>query len=656
MTVSVATSQSALLKSGLDWLNQKDYAKAISALQKFCQQCSDSQSKAYLQAQMGLVRAYSRCGQWQEAIALCQPLTAHPNPQIQMWATRSLDSMHKAMETRMAAPSEQTTETSAVSEPSLPSSEQPASSADSPERLSVDSTTNAANSKNSDQVPLDAESATKLYRTASSAMRQGRYAEAIAALEPYCRYAQPGSREAVQAHMWLAKAYQNSGQLEEAVALGRALSTINVPALQIWANQFLGAIGPAAHPNQAGDADVVDETAFSMPSLEEFKRFCQQEMADDLRQIEKTRKQVLRQITIVGIILGVILAFLLTVLPGLLVASLSDPTKFSQRFFFRIVALLLLGIIACLWGWVAFYSSSTETYARGFSETIIQKIIAFIDPNRQLIYSKYGDNAVILSSLNHSQLFPELAKQSHLNQDDCVSGTMGKTTLYFSEIVAETEFDRGILKYIDITRYLRFERPNALTIWPILLSAMIRVLKGGPYVVRRMLKGQRINYQHFKDEVIDNRYSRRLVFKGLFFIADFNKHFQGRTTVLPDSIGSKVEVLNRGRGQAVKLEDPQFKKLFSVYGTDQVEARYILSTSLMERLITFRGKANRKVYVSFVDSLIYLAVSYQEDLFEPRLFKTMLDFQPLKDYYETLQLMLGIVEDLNLNQRIWTKQ
>lgn len=215
MTVSVVTSQSALLKSGLDWLNQKDYAKAIPALQKFCQHCSDSQSKAYLQAQMGLVRAYSGCGQWQEAIALCQPLTAHPNPQIQTWAARSLDSIHKAMETRIAASSEQVTEASAVSEPSLLSSEQPPSSADSSEPLSADSAANGANSNTADQVPLDAESATKLYRTASSAMRQGRYTEAIAALEPYCRYAQPGSREAVQAHMWLAKAYQNSKKNEE---------------------------------------------------------------------------------------------------------------------------------------------------------------------------------------------------------------------------------------------------------------------------------------------------------------------------------------------------------------------------------------------------------------------------------------------------------
>jgi Protein of unknown function (DUF3137) len=51
-----------------------------------------------------------------------------------------------------------------------------------------------------------------------------------------------------------------------------------------------------------------------------------------------------------------------------------------------------------------------------------------------------------------------------------------------------------------------------------------------------------------------------------------------------------------------------------------------------------------------------VAIAYEEDLFEPKLFKSMLDLRPMQEYFEILQLMLGIVDDLNLNQRIWTKQ
>jgi Protein of unknown function (DUF3137) len=123
-------------------------------------------------------------------------------------------------------------------------------------------------------------------------------------------------------------------------------------------------------------------------------------------------------------------------------------------------------------------------------------------------------------------------------------------------------------------------------------------------------------------------------------------------TILPNHLSSKFPSFNQ-RGQIIRLEDPKFSKYFTVYSNDQIEARYVLSTSLMERLVRFRKKANRQVYISFVESMIYIAIPYQEDLFEPKLFSTMLNFNPIRDYFENLQLMIGIVEDLNLNRRIW---
>ena len=48
--------------------------------------------------------------------------------------------------------------------------------------------------------------------------------------------------------------------------------------------------------------------------------------------------------------------------------------------------------------------------------------------------------------------------------------------------------------------------------------------------------------------------------------------------------------MNFSRPPLVKLEDPEFEKHFVVSGEDQVEARYILSTCLMQRLTDFRNK------------------------------------------------------------------
>ena len=60
------------------------------------------------------------------------------------------------------------------------------------------------------------------------------------------------------------------------------------------------------------------------------------------------------------------------------------------------------------------------------------------------------------------------------------------------------------------------------------------------------------------------------VFKGLFFHADFNKHFQGQTIVKPDrtekllgAFGSKLQGWF-GTKNIVRLENSAFEKLFIV--------------------------------------------------------------------------------------------
>ncbi len=123
---------------------------------------------------------------------------------------------------------------------------------------------------------------------------------------------------------------------------------------------------------------------------------------------------------------------------------------------------------------------------------------------------------------------------------------------------------------------------------------------------------------------------------------------------VPNSLRSKLPV-SRDWGKPVKLEDPMFGKLFTVYSQDQVAARYALSTALIDRRFTFQRKANRPVYLSIVEDRIYVGLKGDREYLEPSLLRPMTHFNPIRDYFETLQLLLGIVDDLNLNQRIWMR-
>ena len=76
----------------------------------------------------------------------------------------------------------------------------------------------------------------------------------------------------------------------------------------------------------------------------------------------------------------------------------------------------------------------------------------------------------------------------------------------------------------------------------------------------------------------------------------------------------------------------------------------------MRRISEFKKKLKSSLYLSFTGSHVHLAISRTRNMFEPRLLRTVLDFGLIEEYVEDLELALGIVEDLNLNTRIWSKE
>ena len=51
-----------------------------------------------------------------------------------------------------------------------------------------------------------------------------------------------------------------------------------------------------------------------------------------------------------------------------------------------------------------------------------------------------------------------------------------------------------------------------------------------------------------------------------------------------------------------------------------------------------------------------IAIEQKKNLFETRLFKSIVDYEFIEENVRFLILMAGVVEDLNLNTRIWTKE
>lgn len=247
------------------------------------------------------------------------------------------------------------------------------------------------------------------------------------------------------------------------------------------------------------------------------------------------------------------------------------------------------------------YSKLQKAYQYNFKEQIIRRMIGFID--QQLQYSPAS--CVSLAEFYNTQIFHQRADR--YMGDDLVEGKLGSTALKFSEVHAE-----------------------------------------------------------YKQVSYDSKGRRRetwvTIFKGLLFIADFNKNFHGKTVVLPDSLqwlgglGTWFQKMNWSAGDLVKLENVTFEKYFATYSNDQVEARYILSTTLMERIVKFREQFGKGLYMSFVNSQVNVALPIMANLFEPKIFSSAMKTDYLQQYFNYLALVAGIVDELNLNLRIWTKE
>ena len=149
------------------------------------------------------------------------------------------------------------------------------------------------------------------------------------------------------------------------------------------------------------------------------------------------------------------------------------------------------------------------------------------------------------------------------------------------------------------------------------------------------------------------------MFDGIFISASFNKSFNSETFIFPKKstpIFRKLKFKLLGSSYDVKLEDPEFEKEFLVLSEDQVESRYILTPGLMERILEYKRKLNCELGLSFISKRLYCTIPNSKNLFEPALFETFMDFNFILQSYEPIILYTGIVADLNLNLRIWSKQ
>jgi hypothetical protein len=141
------------------------------------------------------------------------------------------------------------------------------------------------------------------------------------------------------------------------------------------------------------------------------------------------------------------------------------------------------------------------------------------------------------------------------------------------------------------------------------------------------------------------------VYHGVLFRFAFPKDFRGRTLVLKDRglIGNYVKS-RKTTGERIKLEDPRFEKLFEVWGSDQVEARYLLTPTFMERLVNLETTMkSRRLEVCFFNKLLLISVHVKKNQFEGGgLFTSVTDQRRVEQLVNEICRVFDIVDTLQL--------
>ncbi|MCZ4224176.1 DUF3137 domain-containing protein [Pedobacter rhodius] len=261
----------------------------------------------------------------------------------------------------------------------------------------------------------------------------------------------------------------------------------------------------------------------------------------------------------------------------------------------------IAGLIPAIYAGIILYQIADElkAYKEAFKINVIGTALKSLD--QSLVIEPY--KGILDYEFESTQIFSQ--SPDRYNTEDLVSGHAGKTAFYFAEVHAE-----------------------------------------------------------YKTEVQTKNGTRTEwhdIFKGILFAADFNKNFNGVTILKPkDLLGTmsawfSKNLFSFGDNDFVTLENAEFSKTFITHATDQVEARYILTPAMMERILALNKNTKSTVSLSFINSRMYIAFPLSRNYFEAPVFKTLLNPDFLDQDITVINFMYNIIQELDLNTRIWGK-
>lgn len=142
--------------------------------------------------------------------------------------------------------------------------------------------------------------------------------------------------------------------------------------------------------------------------------------------------------------------------------------------------------------------------------------------------------------------------------------------------------------------------------------------------------------------------------KGVIVEYTFPKNFKKETIVYEKAMSSQ-KLINKYQNQYEKvvLEDTEFNKNYTVYSNDQVESRYLLTTSFIERFkevnLAFEPDFQR---AEFKNNKLYILIKTKKDLFKFGCLSKETTYEDFASSGRELYSLISLADHLKLDQKI----
>jgi len=137
-----------------------------------------------------------------------------------------------------------------------------------------------------------------------------------------------------------------------------------------------------------------------------------------------------------------------------------------------------------------------------------------------------------------------------------------------------------------------------------------------------------------------------VMFKGLFFVATLPVNHDGHTVIVPRNVDmTEANFRDNVKLHPMNAAPVEILDQFNVFTSNDEASRQLLSKEVVQDILD--AKAKRKgdsIHISFVGQNVFIGVEHGKDLFEPKLWGTLNNFEVIREYADDLTQAITIVD------------